>query len=184
MRYGMMMVAGLMAVSAPAFAATQWAVDSAASKLEWQARFNGQAVKGAFKTWTADIAFDEKDLATSKIKVDVQLGSVDSGDDDRDGTLKGADFFNVSTTPVAVFESSHIVKEGAGYVADGTLTLAGVKKGVSLPFTVVIANGKAEAQGKLTLSRKDFGVGKGQWAGSSEIGDSVDVLVHVNATAK
>lgn len=184
MRYGMMIVAGLMAVSAQGFAATQWAVDHAASKLEWQAGFNGQAVKGAFKSWTAAIAFDEKDLLTSKIKVDVQLGSVDSGDDDRDGTLKGADFFNVAATPVAVFESADIVKQGAGYVANGTLTLAGVKKPVSLPFTVAIANGKAEANGKLTLSRKEFGVGKGQWATSTEIGDRVDVLVHVKASAK
>jgi len=184
MRYGMMMVAGMLAVAGQGFAATQWAVDKAASKLEWQARFNGQVVKGVFKAWTADIAFDEKDLAGSKIKVDIQLGSVDSGDDDRDGTLKGADFFNVTATPVAVFESSHIVKEGDGYMADGTLTLAGVTKGVSLPFTVVIANGKADAQGKLTLSRKDFGVGKGQWATSTEIADNVDVLVHVQAVAK
>lgn len=184
MRYGMMMVAGMLAVAGQGFAATQWAVDTAASKLEWQASFNGQAVKGAFKTWTADIAFDEKDLAGSKIKVAIQLGSVDSGDDDRDSTLKGGDFFNVAATPVAVFESSHIVKEGNGYVADGTLTLAGVTKGVSLPFTLVIANGKADAHGKLTLSRKEFGVGKGQWASSSEIGDSVDVLVNVKATAK
>lgn len=184
MRYGMMMVAGLMAVSSPAFAATQWAVDVPASELAWQASFNGQAVKGAFANWSADIAFDEVDLAGSKIKVNVQLGSVDSGDDDRDGTLKGAEFFNVAATPVAVFESSHIVKQGDGYVADGTLTLAGVTKGVSLPFTVTIANGKAEAHGKLALSRKEFGIGKGQWATSTEIGDRVDVLVHVKASAK
>lgn len=184
MRYRMMMVAGLMALSAQGFAATQWAVDVPASKLEWQARFNGQAVQGEFKSWTAAIAFDENDLAASRIKVEVQLASVDSGDADRDGTLKGAEFFNVAATPVAVFESAQIVKQGTGYLAEGTLTLGGVKKGVRLPFSVVIANGKADAQGKLMISRTAFGIGKGPWAKTGEIGDHVNIVVHVKATAK
>ena len=36
----------------------KWNVDKAASKLGFKSSFSGTAFEGAFKTWTADIAFD------------------------------------------------------------------------------------------------------------------------------
>ena len=179
-----MMVATLAVVATPVLAVTQWQMEPVASKLTWVATFNKQPVTGEFKNWTAEIAFDETDLAASRIKVNVQLGSVESGDADRDGTLKGVEFFNIAATPVAVFESKDIRKTAQGYEAVGTLTLAGVSKPQVLPFELDIAQGIATAQGKLTLSRASYGVGKGQWAKSTEIGDAVEVTFTVKAKAR
>lgn len=165
------------------FAATTWQIDPATSKLTWAVPFNKQPVTGQFEKWSGKIAFDPADLATSSIVISVDLASVNSADANRDGTLKGPDFFNTAVAPTATYTSSKITKTSQGYVAEGTLSLAGVTKPLALPFNVTITGTKANAQGKLKLSRTAFGVGKGQWASAKEIEDLVEVTFTVNATA-
>jgi polyisoprenoid-binding protein YceI len=177
----LILTAALTLATLPAFAATQWKVDPAASNLSWTVPFNKQPVTGKFDKWDGQIAFDPADLATSSIVINVDLTSVNSKDANRDGTLKGADFFNTAATPKATYTSSKITKTAQGYVAAGTLSLAGVSKPVALPFTVTITGDKAVANGKLMLSRSAFGVGKGQWKSASEIADLVEVTFTVSA---
>lgn len=56
-------------------------------------------------------------------------------------------------------------KVGDGsYAADGTLTLRGVSKPLTLPFTLEISCDTAHAKGHLDLTRDAFGVGQGPWA--------------------
>ncbi|PZQ40124.1 MAG: cytochrome B, partial [Phenylobacterium zucineum] len=74
-------------------------------------------------------------------------------------------------------------KTGEGkFVADGTLDLRGVKKPLSLPFTLKIDGDTATARGVTTLDRTTFGVGQGEWASTDEI--AAKVKVSFNLTAK
>lgn len=173
----------LATVAFPAFANTTWQINPAASKLTWAVPFNNQPVTGQFSKWTGNIVFDPAQLESSSLSISVDLTSVDSLDANRDTTLKGTEFFNTATTPTATYTSSKITKTSQGFVAAGTLTLAGVSKPLAVPFTVTINGTKANAQGKLKLSRNAFGVGKGQWASAKEIGDLVEVTFTVNANA-
>lgn len=167
--------------------ALDWTVNPAASKLGWQARFNGQNVDGTFKTWRSKISFDPNNLATSNITIQVDVASIDSGDDSRDSTLRSADWFNAGQFATATFTSNKITATPNGditnrYVAAGTLTLNGVSKPLALPFTVTINGTNASAQGELTLSRGAFNVGQGQWKNNAEVADLVKVTYTVNAT--
>lgn len=178
-----LLTAALTLAAFPAFAVTNWSIDPT-SKLTWAVPFNKQPVTGEFQKWTGTIAFDPANLDASQIVINIDLASVNSKDDNRDGTLKSADFFNVAATPTATFTSTKITKTSQGYVAAGNLSLAGVTKPLAVPFTLAINGSKAVAQGKLQLSRTAFGVGKGQWASASEIADQVEVIFTLNATAK
>lgn len=168
--------------------ATEWRVVPEESKLEWVVAYNGQEIVGQFKNWQADIVLDTANLATAKVKVVVDLASVASGDGNRDETLRGGEFFNVAAHPQAVFESSKVRREGPGFVAEGTLQLAGVSQPLVLPFTLKIEGDGAVrvalASGQVGLSRAAFGVGKGAWQGNSTIADAVQVRLVVKAVVK
>lgn len=144
-------------------------------RLGFQVMVNGEPVDGSFSGWSADILLDPERPQTGSIAVRIPLLSVSSGDDTRDTMLKGEDFFGVGPA-TAQFRSSSIRRSGAGrFVANGTLTINGVKRPMNLPFGLRIAGDKARAEGSTTLDRTAFGVGKGEWAGTEQIASGVTV---------
>jgi cytochrome b561/polyisoprenoid-binding protein YceI len=152
--------------------------------LAFRTVYSGETINGRFARWTADIQFSPDDLAHSKIAVDIDLASVSSGDSERDDTLKGDDFFGVAAHPKARFTATRIRKQGAGYVADGTLALAGATKPMPVAFTLKIDGDHAQASGTATVKRLAFGVGKGQWSDPSTIPDGIAVTFRFAADAK
>ena len=173
------------AAPAPAAAkagASAWTVDKANSKIRFRSAFSGTAFEGGFAKWDAQINFDPKNLAASKVVVSVDLASAGTGDSDRDSTLPSADWFNVAKFPRAVFTSTTIKDLGGGkYEADGSLSLKGVAKPVALPFTLAITGDTAKMSGQVVLKRNDFGVGQGQFAAADTVPFEVTVPVTVVA---
>jgi len=152
-----------------------WRVE-AGGRLGFRADYSGSAVEGGFKRWEADIMFSPDDLAGSRISVEVDLASVDSGDGQRDSMLTSESFFDVATHPRARFRSTSIAHRGGNrYRAPGTLTLHGQSRPVTLDFTLDIDGDTARAAGTATLRRTAFGVGTGEWAATDTISDGVTV---------
>ncbi len=167
--------------SSSAAAVAQWTVDKAASNLGWSTSFQGEAIKGGFAAWSAQIAFDPDKLDQSRVKVTIDLGSVASGDNDRDGTLKSDQFFDVASFPKASYEASKFSKTDAThFTAHGKLTLHGVTKPLDLPFALTIKSGVAEMSGTADLDRTAFSVGSGDYAST----DAIPAVVKVNVTVK
>ena len=77
---------------------------------------------------------NEADITKSAVNVtiDVTVNTVDTGVAQRDGDLKGANFFDVAQFPTATFVSTSIAKNGNGLTVSGNLTLRGVTKPVVL----------------------------------------------------
>ena len=172
-------IAAVLALSAATTAqAATWQVDPAASRLGFHGAMGGQGFDGAFKRWSAQIAFDPKALATSSVTVAVDVGSAATGDADRDQALPGADWFSAQAYPKAVF-ASHAFKDlgGGRYQAIGELTLRGVKKPLVLPFTLAIAGDTAKMTGQTEVNRLDFGVGQGRWRSGDVVAANVAVSV-------
>ncbi len=175
----------MLALALPcAAAATDYTVQPAASKLAFSGTFQGEAFQGQFGQWTADIAYDPGNLASSHFDVEVTLSSVKTGDSDRDGALPGADFFNVAKFPKAHFVSTSIHQVGAAIVADGNLTLRGVTKPVSLGLAFKPQGSGATLDVNGTVKRLDFGVGSGDYADTSVIGANVKVTAHLQLAPK
>jgi polyisoprenoid-binding protein YceI len=72
------------------------------------------------------------DKLTSSVEATIEMASVTTGDDGRDGHLKSADFFDVETYPNMTFVSTGIRGDGAEYVLTGDLTIKGVSKSAEL----------------------------------------------------
>lgn len=161
-----------------------WTV-SKDSTLNFSAAWAGSAIEGRFKRWTADILFSPQALDRSKLTVSIDMTSAATGDDQRDGSLPGDDFFAAATHPKATYAASKFRQTGEGrFVADGTLELRGVKKPVSLPFTLKIDGDTATARGVTTLDRTAFGVGQGEWASTDQIAGKVKVSFAITAKRK
>lgn len=184
LRLALMLLLGLGPVlPAAAQTAPLWTVDPARSRLGFEFEQSGSRYAGRFARWAAEIAFDPDDLAHSTIAVTVELASVDTGADDRDGLLRSAPLFDVAEFPQGLFLADEIVAAGPGrYEASGQLTLRDVTRDVVLPFALTIHGTHAEAEGRLEIRRLDYGIGQGQWRDTSMVADPVAVVFELSAT--
>ncbi|MGP0055554.1 MAG: YceI family protein, partial [Steroidobacteraceae bacterium] len=131
--------------------------------------------QGAFHKFTAVINFAPDALADSQFNVEINLNTVDTQDDDRDSTMRGADIFDVAHFPTARYVTRSFTKSASGYTAAGSLTLHGVTKDVPVDFQFAPTAGGAKLSGTARLKRLDFGVGQGDWKSTKSVGDEVNV---------
>ena len=166
-------------------AAADWAVDASKSALGFTGSISGKSFDGKFKSWQAEIAFDPANPAAGHAKVTIDMASAATGDRQRDSALPDADWFDVKKAPQAVFEATGFTAKGGNqYEAAGTLTIRGIKKAVTLPFTLDIAGDEAHAKGKLDIVRTDYGVGQGDWSDASTVALGVSITFDLVAKRK
>jgi cytochrome b561/polyisoprenoid-binding protein YceI len=136
----------------------------------------GQTVEGSFAGWTAEIAFDEA-TGTGEVTVQIDTGSLHlAAVTDQ---AKAPEFFDVAAFPTATFRAS-IAPAGEAFAATGMLTLRGVEKPVTLPFTLTIEGDQATMAGEVTLDRRDFGMGP-SYKDETTVGFATTVKVALTA---
>jgi polyisoprenoid-binding protein YceI len=173
-------IAILLAIALPLTAtAADYTVQPAQSQLGFSGTFQGAAFDGHFNQWTANISYDPAHLASSKFDVTVTPASAVSGDKDRDGAMPGSDFFDVAKFPAAHFVSTGFRQNGAQVVVDGSLTLRGVTKPITLNVNFKPQGSGATLDVGGTIKRLDFGIGTGDYADTSVIGADVKVKAHL-----
>jgi polyisoprenoid-binding protein YceI len=67
-------------------------------------------------------------------------------------------------------------------VATGTLSIKGISKPVTLPFTLILSGNTAHAVGKAQVIRTDFHVGTGEWEKPDPVAHEVTVNIDLTAT--
>lgn len=145
------------------------------SSLGFTGSFEDEAFEGRFGKFTPQIRFDPAKLGDSRFDVRIDLGSVDTRNQERDDTLRSADFFNSRKQPEARFSATKFRALGGNrFVADGVLTLHGVSKPVSLTFTWT-GGAKPVLTGEAHLKRLDFAVGSGEWTDTDLLPNEVKV---------
>ncbi len=179
-----------MAATFPAAAAdaavTHYVLDPAKSTLEFSFLQAGAQNKGRFKHFTVNFDFSPDNLAASHLEVTVEVPSLDTGDQERDDTLRDADLFAARKFPQAVFRAQQIVKTATGYEAVGKLTIRDVTRDLHVPFTFRTAPEGAVTAGYMTgktaLRRLDYGVGQGEWKATDQVGNDVGVAFALRLT--
>jgi polyisoprenoid-binding protein YceI len=142
-----------------------WTVDPAHSNVGFVARhLMVTKVRGRFASFSGSLTVAD-DVLQSKVEATVDMASVSTGDEGRDGHLRNNDFFDVEQYPTMTFVSTGITpKGGSDYVLNGDLTIKGVTKSVAfdLEFDGVATdpwgNTKAGFSAETEINRKDFGV--------------------------
>ncbi len=168
---------------------TKWKLDTMHSELQFKVKHLViSTVTGSFKSFNVEVSTEGDDFSTSEIKVTADTGSIDTGNEQRDGHLKSDDFFNSEKFPQLVFESTSIKKVDAeNFILSGNLTIRNITKQIDLN---VVLGGVAvdpygqtkagfEIEGK--VNRKEFGL---KWdavteAGSVVVADTVKIIGNV-----
>jgi polyisoprenoid-binding protein YceI len=173
----------------------EFPVDAGHSIIEFSIPFAFARIKGRFTDSQGTILYDRTNPANSSVTVVIESKSIDTGWPHRDEHLRTSDFFDVEKYPKIVFQSERLRATPTGLIADGTLTLHGVTKNVSLPIQIVSgAPQRSKESGWLILNatsetkiaRKDFGITGGSqynsWfdaARAATMGDSVAISLEV-----
>ena len=143
---------------------TTWVADPTHSEIVFKVKhLMITNVKGAFRKFEAVI--DGEDFTKSKISANIDVASVFTNDDNRDGHLKSADFFDVEKYPEILFEGKSFNKiDNENYTMKGLLTIKGIAKEVSFHVEYAGTNkdpwGNEKAGFSLSgkISRKDWGM--------------------------
>ncbi|GAB4238677.1 MAG: YceI family protein [Acidobacteriota bacterium] len=187
--------AGILGLLAPAaYAGTKFALDGSHTSVTFAVRHMVvSTVRGSFGNVSGEIYYDETNPAASWVKVEIDVNSINTNNERRDGHLKSADFFDAAKYPKITFESTAVEKQGDRWIARGNLTIKGVTKPIEIPFRL---NGPIkDPWGNLRLgvdaepikiNRQDFGVTWNQVldTGGLAVGDEVTIQISAEATAK
>lgn len=166
--------------------AAAYVVDKAHSQIGFKVRHLGITnVNGFFADYEADVSMDGDDLSTLTATATVQIGSISTGIDRRDGHLKSDDFFNAEKYPEMKFVSKSVRNiDGSEFELVGDLTIRDVTKEVVLEaeFLGMGAMGdtkKAGFEAETTINRFDYNL---KWdrlteAGGLVVSDKVKVIL-------
>lgn len=146
----------LLAAALLTSAAGDWAIAPGYS-VKWST--TGEEA-GIFKGLKGSIHFDEGNLATAAINVSIDVSSINTGNGLMNTHAKSAEWLDAAKFPQITYVAGKVVKTAAGYEANGSLTMHGVTKPLTMPFTFqhTAAGGLFHATFK--VSRLDYGVGK------------------------
>ena len=143
-------------------AAGTWVIDGSHTSAEFVARhLMVTKVRGSFGFVAGTIDVGE-DLGDSNVEVVIETASVSTGDADRDGHIKSADFFDIENHPEMRFVSTAVRPNGSSWTLAGDLTIKDVTKPVSLEFDFVglatdpWGNQKAAFSATTTIDREDW----------------------------
>lgn len=144
--------------------------------------------EGHFRDFRANIVFDEKAPAQSRVEFDVDVKSVDTKNNNRDSTLRSVDFFHAAKHPRLTFRSTRVVPRGAN-AADvtGDLTIRGVTRRITVPVRVLgMKDRYAGFETTFTIDRRHYGVTGGRWTAQAPgvLGNEVTIRIVAGGVRK
>jgi polyisoprenoid-binding protein YceI len=159
----------LVALPAFAFAAENWNIDPAHTQSAFTVKhLMISTVRGEFAKTAGKVVLDPVDITRSTVEATIDVASVNTREEKRDGHLKSPDFFDVAKYPTITFKSTKVVKAGEGLKVTGDLTMHGVTKPVELDVTGLSKEIKDPmgltrrgVAATAKVNRKDFGVNYG-----------------------
>jgi len=175
--------------------ASTWNIDPEHSNVGFKVRHMMVSnVKGEFGKFSGKLELDERDIAKSKVEVNIDAVSIVTGVAKRDEHLRSADFFDTAKYPTISFVSSRVKKmKGERLQVTGLLTMHGVTKEVTLevegpaaPAKDPWGNIRRGVQATTRVSRKDFGL---TWnaaleTGGVAVGDEVTIALEIELIRK
>lgn len=168
---------------------TKWAIDPSHSSVGFKVKhLMISTVSGEFTSYEGSVESQGDSFAGAQVSFTAQIDSISTHNEQRDGHLKSADFFDAATHPTLTFKSTSFEKKGGDdYVLNGDLTLHGVTKPVSLEveYSGLVQDPYGNTKAGFSLggkiNRKDFGL---VWsavteAGSVVVSDEVKLVAEV-----
>jgi len=149
------------------------------------------SVSGNFEDYDGAVMFDGKNLEAGMVDLTINVQSINTNNDKRDGHLRSSDFFEMEKYPTITFKSTKIVKgDGNNFKLTGDLTMKGVTKSVTLDCVLngVIADPMGTTRAGFsatgTIKRHDFNIA---WDnklqdGSFVVGEDIAINLQIELT--
>lgn len=182
---GKKLLLSLLVIGTSIFAST-YQLDSAHSKVSFKVKHMAISnVYGNFSKFDATIDYNDKTKVFKELSANVNVNSINTDNEKRDGHLKSKDFFDANTFPNITFKLLSV----SGDEAEAMLTIKGISKKVTLDFenngTVKDpwGNTKLGLSFSTKISRKAFGLtwNKLLETGSFVVGDKITITVDLEA---
>jgi len=173
----------------PGYVVGTWDIDPTHSEVSFTVRhMMVSKVRGKFANFTASIVTAENP-ADSSVVAEIDLTSIDTGNEQRDGHLRSADFFEVDNHPVMTYRSTAVQADGDDWHLEGDLTLHGTTRSVPLKlelngFTADPYGGtRAGFSATGEISRGDFGIAFNMPmdGGGVVVSDKVQIHIEIEA---
>jgi polyisoprenoid-binding protein YceI len=169
-----------------AVAQTTWKVDKSHSNVKFAvSHMVVSEVEGSFRMFDGSLVASKADLSDAKVNFSVDVASVNTDNEKRDGHLKSDDFFNAEKFPKMTFVSKSMKPLGGNkYALTGDLTLRDVTKTVTFYVTyggqINTGRGvKAGFKAKTTIDRLTYGLkyAPALETGGLAVGKDVEITV-------
>ncbi len=166
-----------------------WVIDPTHSEVQFKVKHLViSTVTGSFKTFEGQVVTENEDFDGASVTFSADTASIDTNQEQRDGHLKSADFFDSENHPKLTFKNGVLTKTGEDtYSLKGDLTIKEITKPFELKaeyggnMTDFYGNNKSgfELTGK--INRKEFGL---EWsavteAGGIVVGDDVKLIANI-----
>ncbi|MDX2248958.1 MAG: YceI family protein [Bacteroidia bacterium] len=156
-------------------AQTSWKLDKSHTGIKFTTtHMLISEVEGQFNDFDGSVVSTTPDFNGAKIEFVAKVSSIDTGNERRDGHLKGPDFFDAENHPEVKFNGK-LVKKGKKYFLEGDFTMRGTTKPIKFDvvYNGTVAGGRGKKAGfKITgvVNRFDYGL---QWNRAVETGGLV-----------
>jgi polyisoprenoid-binding protein YceI len=179
------------AVPALGATGTNWRIDPGHSNVEFSVRHLVISnVKGTIPVQQAAITTAPGSTLPVSITATFDATKLSTGNDNRDGDLRGKDFFDVANSPTITFASTKITGTSEAFTILGNLTIRGITKSVTLVAkelgTTTDGRGRVHAgyEATTTVDRRDFGMTVlSQSGGALVAGTDVSITLEIEAIA-
>ena len=148
----------------PGYVVGTWDIDPVHSDVSFTVRhMMVSKVRGRLGAFSGEIVTAPQ-FTDSTVVATVDASSVDTGNEQRDGHIRTADFFEVENYPTWSFRSTAIRADGDDHALDGELTIKGVTRPVTFALEVngfgpdAYGGTRAGFSATTTINRSDFGV--------------------------
>ena len=167
-----------------------FALDPSHSSVEFTARHMVfSRVRGSFTKFTLDLDIDESTNLPTSAAATIEAASIDTNVADRDAHLRSADFLDAEKFGTIAFLSTKISGTPSAFTIDGTLTLHGITRPVTLRAVVdgrgkdPWGNDRIAFSASTTINRKDFGLTWNQAleTGGVLVGDELEIALTIQA---
>jgi polyisoprenoid-binding protein YceI len=147
-------------------------------------------VRGAFNEFEGTAQLPSADPSTWSVQVTIQVHSIDTRNEQRDGHLRSNDFLSMDEYPAITFTSTNVEQVADDtFRVTGDLTIKGVTRPIAIDFeyqgaaTDPFGNTRLGFEGSVAISRKDYGI---TWNATLETGgvlvsDKVELEFEVSA---
>ena len=160
-------------------ATKNWVIDPSHSEIQFKIKhLMITNVTGSFNIFQVSVQTEEEDFMKAKVSFTADVGSISTGNEQRDGHLKSAEFFDAATYPQVKFAATKYenVDNDGSYELYGDLTIRDITKNIKLDveFGGVVKDGYGNTKVGFSINgkinRKDFGL---TWSAITEAGGIV-----------